>query len=185
MKWVQWIVNAVQARPEDRPKPGRVIVPRAEDSIRDYPSSGLTPSRLASILAEADGGSLSTAMQLFEEMEGDTVFVLPSTYRKGTALRPATLSRGIKKNLDHFGIQPFTPHDLRRTASTMMSKLGVSRPHLKKVLSHSDGGKDVTDIYDRYEYWEEKKVALDTWSDYLRQIIAGKSKVTPIRKKAR
>ncbi|MCH7631669.1 MAG: DUF935 family protein [Planctomycetes bacterium] len=69
MKWVQWIVNAVQARPADRPKPGRVIVPRREDSIRDYPSSGLTPSRLASILAEADDGSLSMAMQLFEEME--------------------------------------------------------------------------------------------------------------------
>jgi phage gp29-like protein len=46
-----------------------MILPRAEDSVRDYPGAGLTPSRLAAILREADDGSLSTAMQLFEEME--------------------------------------------------------------------------------------------------------------------
>ncbi len=37
--------------------------------MRDYPGAGLTPSRLAAIMREADDGSLSTAMQLFEEME--------------------------------------------------------------------------------------------------------------------
>ncbi len=52
-----------------RPRVGRVVVPRAEDSVRDYPGVGLTPSRLAAVLREADDGSLSTAMQLFEEME--------------------------------------------------------------------------------------------------------------------
>jgi phage gp29-like protein len=46
-----------------------MLLPRAEDSIRDYPSAGLTPSRLVAILREADGGSLSAAMQLYEEME--------------------------------------------------------------------------------------------------------------------
>jgi phage gp29-like protein len=46
-----------------------MIIPRAKDTLRDYPSAGLTPSRLAAILAEADDGSLATAMQLFEEME--------------------------------------------------------------------------------------------------------------------
>jgi phage gp29-like protein len=40
-----------------------------EDAWRDYPSSGLTPSRLMAVLREADAGSLSAAMQLYEEME--------------------------------------------------------------------------------------------------------------------
>ncbi len=52
-----------------RPKLGRVIQPRKDDSVRDYPTAGLTPSGLAAVLREADDGSLSTAMQLFEEME--------------------------------------------------------------------------------------------------------------------
>jgi phage gp29-like protein len=53
----------------ERGASGRLIVPRKEDSIRDYPSAGLTPSRLAAILREADDGSLATAMELFEQME--------------------------------------------------------------------------------------------------------------------
>jgi phage gp29-like protein len=62
------VVNAAR-RMNERPKVGRMIVPRKEDSVRDYPSAGLTPSRLAAVLREADDGSLATAMQLFEEME--------------------------------------------------------------------------------------------------------------------
>jgi phage gp29-like protein len=45
------------------------VFPRREDSVRDYPSAGLTPSRLLAILKDADDGSLSAPMQLFEEME--------------------------------------------------------------------------------------------------------------------
>ena len=72
MQVTQFIVNAIRRmrdRSTTRPRPGQVILPRREDSRRDYPSAGLTPSRLAAILREADDGSLSAAMQLYEEME--------------------------------------------------------------------------------------------------------------------
>ncbi len=69
MKWTRRIVNALRNGAAERPRIGRVILPRAQDSIRDYPSAGMTPSRLIAMLREADDGSLSTAMQLFEEME--------------------------------------------------------------------------------------------------------------------
>lgn len=52
-----------------RPEVGRVLWPRRADAVRDYPATGLTPQRLTSILREADSGSPSAAMQLFEEME--------------------------------------------------------------------------------------------------------------------
>jgi phage gp29-like protein len=67
MSWTRTIVNAVRGR--GRPAAGRIILPRKEDSVRDYPSAGLTPSKLAAILREADDGSLATAMELFEQME--------------------------------------------------------------------------------------------------------------------
>ena len=69
MKLTQLIAHALRRKPIDPPRPGRVAVPRAEDSVRDYPGAGLTPSRLTAILREADDGSLGTAMQLFEELE--------------------------------------------------------------------------------------------------------------------
>jgi len=69
MKLTQRIVNAMKPRTIEGPKPGRILTQRKEDSARDYPSAGLTPSGLAMVLREADDGSLATAMQLFEEME--------------------------------------------------------------------------------------------------------------------
>ncbi|MCP4590796.1 MAG: DUF935 family protein [bacterium] len=68
MSWTQRIVNRFRNTPR-RPKPGQVIHPRVEDTFRDYPSAGLTPSRLMAVLRDADAGSLSAAMQLYEEME--------------------------------------------------------------------------------------------------------------------
>lgn len=69
MNWTERIVNALRGERSAKPKGGQLLFPRREDTVRDYPSAGLTPSRLISILQEADDGSLDTAMQLFEEME--------------------------------------------------------------------------------------------------------------------
>ncbi len=69
MNWTQRVINSVRGRGRADVPRGRMIVPRREDAWRDYPSSGLTPSRLMSILREADAGSLSASMQLFAEME--------------------------------------------------------------------------------------------------------------------
>lgn len=69
MRLTQRLANAIRGTSFTRPKPGQVLSRRKEDSIRDYVSVGLTPSRLAAVLREADDGSLSAAMQLFEEME--------------------------------------------------------------------------------------------------------------------
>lgn len=41
----------------------------AVDKYSNYPSNGLTPEKLSSILKEADQGDLSRMMELFEEME--------------------------------------------------------------------------------------------------------------------
>lgn len=113
-------------------------------------------------------------------------YLLPSVH---TTLKPAepiserALSRALRNNhVDGklFGCEPFTPHDLRRTAATHMTTLGIQRLHVGKVLNHSEGG-DITAVYDRYSYWEEKQRALATWEAELRSIIDGKpSKIVPI-----
>ncbi len=69
MRLTERITRAFRSRSNGRPEAGQVVFPRAEESVRDYPSAGLTPSKLSAILREADDGSLATAMQLFEEME--------------------------------------------------------------------------------------------------------------------
>jgi integrase len=65
--------------------------------------------------------------------------------------------------------EPWTIHDLRRTAATGMGRLGVSRFIIGRVLNHAD--RSVTGIYDRHEYLNEKRQALEAWGNYLENIV--------------
>ncbi len=69
MTWKERIVGAVRSLKPPPPKAGQSLVPRLQDTVRDYPSAGLTPSRLFAILREADEGSPSAMFSLYEEME--------------------------------------------------------------------------------------------------------------------
>ena len=76
-----------------------------------------------------------------------------------------SLTKAITRNLAHFDIEPFGPHDLRRTAATQMTGVGVSRLVLAKVLNHAEPG--ITAVYDRHGYDAEKRDALDRWGKQL------------------
>lgn len=116
-------------------------------------------------------------------------YLLPSvhsTIKPAEPISERALSRALRNNHvgekqpQLFGCEPFTPHDLRRTAATQMTGLGIERLHVGKILNHSEGG-DITAVYDRHSYWNEKQRALATWEAELRSIIEGKpSKVAPI-----
>lgn len=92
----------------------------------------------------------------------------------------STLSVALAK-VKH-GLEPFTIHDMRRTAKTLLASLGV-KPHIsERCLNHKIKG--VEGIYDGYDYFEERKLALNALSDLLMQIESGANdKVTPIRSK--
>ena len=66
-------------------------------------------------------------------------------------------------------IEPWTLHDLRRTAATEMGRLGVPRFIIGRVLNHAD--RSVTSIYDRHTYIAEKRQALEAWADYLAGLV--------------
>ncbi|MDP5688183.1 site-specific integrase [Pseudomonas aeruginosa] len=62
-----------------------------------------------------------------------------------------------------------TVHDLRRTATTHMSKHGLGKDVRSRILNHKDLSVDA--IYDRYSYFEEKAEALQGWHDYLKGLL--------------
>lgn len=61
-------------------------------------------------------------------------------------------------------MEPWTPHDLRRTVATRIAEqLGVGGEQLiKRVLGHADGS--VTAIYNRYGYVKEMRAVLERWT---------------------
>ncbi len=69
-------------------------------------------------------------------------------------------------------ITPWTLHDLRRTCASGMARLGIAPHIIEKVLNHSSGTiRGVAAIYNRYEYADEMRKALDQWAAYVQEII--------------
>lgn len=50
--------------------------------------------------------------------------------------------------------------------------LKIPRLHVEKVLNHATS--DIAEVYDRHDYLDEKRAALERWAKYLENIIAGK-----------
>jgi len=79
--------------------------------------------------------------------------------------------------------QDVTPHDLRRSAASHMTSIGISRFIVARILNHVEKG--VTAVYDRHSYDREKRAALNAWAARLEEITTGKSqpsKVTELRR---
>lgn len=78
----------------------------------------------------------------------------------------------------------FTIHDFRRTARTHLSALGVV-PHIaERCLNHKIEG--VEGIYDRHDYFDQRREALTKWAAFLEACETGKEwNVVPLRGKQR
>jgi integrase len=123
------------------------------------------------------------AIELLEKLKrltGGGVYLLPAwaNKKKANSYSERVLSRAVRENAKHFGIPHFTPHDLRRTAASFMTKRKIPRLHVEKVLNHSTG--DIAEVYDRHDYLAEKREALERWSAHLTQFLAGSSNIVPI-----
>ncbi len=88
----------------------------------------------------------------------------------------------VKANMPD--VEPFTIHDLRRTARTQLAALGVQSHIAERCLNHKLKG--VEGIYNQHDYFEERKVALQKLANFLEACEKGESwNVTPIRKIAK
>ena len=84
-------------------------------------------------------------------------------------------------NADRIDVEYFTAHDLRRSATSGITRIGIPRFTAGKVLNHTEPGE--TKIYDKYDYLKEKKSALNRWGKRLEAIITGeKAKVIALKK---
>ncbi len=108
-----------------------------------------------------------------EELDGDHRWVFPSPRTNG-GITDRAVDHALQRNLAALEVAHFTPHDLRRTASSKMTgDLGISRLTISKILNHVERG--VTAVYDRHSYDHEKRQALDAWGRRLEEILSGKT----------
>jgi integrase len=119
----------------------------------------------------------SMALNILKELKklgAESDYLLPSP----VADKPIdghSITRAVVRNREEFGIEHFTPHDLRRTAASHMTSIGISRLVVSKILNHAETG--VTAVYDRHSYDKEKRIALESWERKLESIITDKDNI--------
>ncbi|WP_086930236.1 tyrosine-type recombinase/integrase [Agarilytica rhodophyticola] len=87
-------------------------------------------------------------------------------------LGQTAFSQVTRKNKDKLNITDFKPHDLRRSAATWITAVGLPKLYARLMLNHNDGDNDVTgEVYVQYSYDFEKRKAADVWQFILEQVI--------------
>jgi hypothetical protein len=74
-------------------------------------------------------------------------------------VQPTGFSTAKAKLDAESGVTGWVLHDERRTARSLMSRIGVPTDHAERCLGHVIGG--VRGIYDRHEFLDEKRIAFE------------------------
>ncbi|ANK83463.1 MAG: hypothetical protein TEF_12735 [Rhizobiales bacterium NRL2] len=65
-------------------------------------------------------------------------------------------------------LPPWRIHDLRRTAASGMARLGVGIHVVEKLLNHTSGTfGGIVAVYQRHDFADEKRGAVDAWADFI------------------
>ena len=57
-----------------------------------------------------------------------------------------------------------------------MARLGVNLPVIEKILNHTSGSfGGVVGIYQRHSFSDEKRTALETWSQFIMRLVSSES----------
>lgn len=75
--------------------------------------------------------------------------------------------------VDADALTPWRVHDLRRTLATGFQRLGVRFEVTEAVLNHVSGSKGgVAGVYQRHDWADEKRTALEAWARHVAAIVA-------------
>jgi integrase len=104
-------------------------------------------------------------------------WLFPSRSSEGPITGQA-VDHAMRRGRSVTGAGDATPHDLRRTAASHMTSMGISRLVVSKILNHAEPG--VTAVYDRHSYDAEKRAALAAWGTRLLEIVGAAPEATNV-----
>jgi integrase len=98
-----------------------------------------------------------------------------------TGRRPLNNFAELKAEIDcASGTSGWTLHDLRRTARSLMSRVGVPSDHAERCLGHVVGG--VRGVYDRHQYLDEMLIAYEKLAGLIDRIVDPQANVVAIHR---
>ncbi len=90
-------------------------------------------------------------------------YVFPRQSERARPMIASALNLAMKQV--KWGMPHFTPHDLRRTASTILNEQGYDRDWIETALSHVPQG--IRAVYNKAKYADQRRKMLQEWADWL------------------
>ncbi len=90
---------------------------------------------------------------------------IPKGRRRASHMGNDTLNRALSDLIAEDRLAPFTVHDLRRTARTILAREGVNPMIAELCLGHTIKG--VAGVYDRHDYLEKRREALEKLGEHI------------------
>jgi integrase len=98
----------------------------------------------------------------------------------------ASIAEQLREGGEHTPMAGWIIHDIRRSVATNLQKLGVRLEVTEAVLGHVSGSRaGVVGIYQRHDWADEKRAALDAWARRLDAIVTGTETSNVVELKAR
>jgi integrase len=118
-------------------------------------------------LSDAAVRVLQDLPRIGDKPDGFIFTTTGTTSVSGYSHAKAAIDRAISAEM-----ATWTFHDIRRTVATNLQKLGVRLEVTEAVLNHVSGSRaGIVGVYQRHNYADEKREALDKWADRLAQIV--------------
>ena len=112
-------------------------------------------------------------------------FVLTTNGRSsisGYSKCKAALDAGITELNGGEPLAPWRMHDLRRSMASHMARLGVRLEVVEKLLNHTGGSfAGIVAVYQRHDFLDEKRQALEIWAQHLLALDLGSSGMIALR----
>jgi len=101
---------------------------------------------------------------------GGSPYLLPSRHDPDLPMNGASLNRVLVSvaecaRADGRELADFSPHDLRRTGSTLLHEAGYNTDWIEKCLAHEQKG--VRAVYNKAEYAAQRRAMLQDWANQI------------------
>jgi integrase len=99
---------------------------------------------------------------------GNSRYILPSRYDADAPMSRATFNRVTTAIAERarerdLPLEPFTVHDLRRTASTLLHEMSFNSDWIEKCLAHEE--RSSRGVYNKAEFEAQRRHMAQQWSD--------------------
>jgi len=109
---------------------------------------------------------------------GNSRYILPSRYDADAPMSRATFNRVTSAIAERarereLPLDPFTVHDLRRTASTLLHEMGFNSDWIEKCLAHEE--RSSRGVYNKAEFEAQRRHMAQEWSNAVDAWEAGRA----------